>query len=172
MSEEEDNCPSLVITDFGCCLADKRYGLYLPYNTHDVDKGGNAALMAPEVITAEPGSFTSINYTKADLWTVGTIAYEIFGMKNPFHNNKEGISLKNYNYKEEDLLPLPNHVPSIISALIKNLLSRNLNKVFAIKYIFNPKKFTLLVLISETRYGNCSNYSTITLMGTKYLASE
>ncbi|OAD58846.1 Serine/threonine-protein kinase PINK1, mitochondrial [Eufriesea mexicana] len=128
LSEVADNCPSLVITDFGCCLADKRYGLYLPYNTHDVDKGGNAALMAPEVITAEPGSFTSINYTKADLWTVGTIAYEIFGMKNPFHNNKEGIFFKNYNYKEEDLLPLPNHVPSIISALVKNLLSRNLNK--------------------------------------------
>ncbi|XP_003705092.1 PTEN-induced putative kinase 1 [Megachile rotundata] len=130
LSEETDNCPSLVITDFGCCLADKSYGLYLPYNTHDVDKGGNAALMAPEVITAEPGPFTSINYTKADLWTVGTIAYEIFGLKNPFHgaDSKEETSLKNHSYKEKDLPPLPNHVPTVISALIKNLLSRNLYK--------------------------------------------
>ncbi|KOC64392.1 Serine/threonine-protein kinase PINK1, mitochondrial [Habropoda laboriosa] len=125
LSEETDNCPSLVITDFGCCLADKRHGLYLPYNTHDIDKGGNAALMAPEVITAEPGPFTSINYTKADLWTVGTIAYEIFGMNNPFHADKENTSLKNYNYKEEDLPALPSHVPTVISALIKNLLSRS-----------------------------------------------
>ncbi|CAK9817994.1 Serine/threonine-protein kinase Pink1, mitochondrial [Anthophora plagiata] len=126
LSEETDNCPSLVITDFGCCLADKRHGLYLPYNTHDIDKGGNAALMAPEVITAEPGPFTSINYTKADLWTVGTIAYEIFGMKNPFHGDKENASLKNHNYKEQDLPALPSEVPTIVSALIKNLLSRNL----------------------------------------------
>ncbi|KZC11387.1 Serine/threonine-protein kinase PINK1, mitochondrial [Dufourea novaeangliae] len=129
LSEETDNCPSLVITDFGCCLADKSHGLYLPYNTHDVDKGGNAALMAPEVITAEPGPFTSINYMKADLWTVGTIAYEIFGMKNPFHgDSKEKTSLKNYNYKEEDLPPLPSSVPPILSALIKNILSRSLYK--------------------------------------------
>ncbi|CAL7942398.1 unnamed protein product [Xylocopa violacea] len=128
LSEEADNCPSLVITDFGCCLADKSHGLYLPYNTHDVDKGGNAALMAPEVITAEPGPFTSINYTKADLWTVGTIAYEIFGMKNPFQNDNEGPPLKNHDYKEKDLPPLPDHVTTIISALIKNILSRSLYK--------------------------------------------
>lgn len=131
----------MVITDFGCCLADKRHGLYLPYNTHDIDKGGNVALMAPEIITAEPGPFTSINYSKADLWTIGTIAYELFGMKNPFHNDKEGTSLKNYNYNEKDLLPLPNHIPIIISALIKNLLSRSLYKVFMIKHIFNSKNF-------------------------------
>lgn len=135
----------MVITDFGCCLADKRHGLYLPYNTHDIDKGGNVALMAPEIITAEPGPFTSINYSKADLWTIGTIAYELFGMKNPFHNDKEGTSLKNYNYNEKDLLPLPNNIPTIISALIKNLLSRSLHKVFMIKYIFNSKNFEFLM---------------------------
>ncbi|XP_076652857.1 PTEN-induced putative kinase 1 [Halictus rubicundus] len=129
LSEETDNCPSLVITDFGCCLADKSHGLYLPYNTHDIDKGGNAALMAPEVITAEPGPFTSINYTKADLWTIGTIAYEMFGLKNPFHGNaQEKTSLKNHSYNETDLPALPNNVPTLVSALIKNILSRNLYK--------------------------------------------
>ena len=129
LSEETDNCPSLVITDFGCCLADKSHGLYLPYNTHDIDKGGNAALMAPEVITAEPGPFTSINYTKADLWTVGTIAYEIFGMKNPFHgDSKDTKPLKNYTYTENDLPSLPSDVPAVVSALIRNILSRSLYK--------------------------------------------
>lgn len=130
LSEETDNCPSLVITDFGCCLADKSHGLYLPYNTHDIDKGGNAALMAPEVITAEPGPFTSINYTKADLWTVGTIAYEIFGMKNPFHGDtKDTKPLKNHTYTENDLPSLPSDVPAVVSALIRNILSRSLYKV-------------------------------------------
>lgn len=130
MSEETDNCPSLVITDFGCCLADKNHGLYLPYNTHDIDKGGNVALMAPEVITALPGPFTRINYTKADLWTTGTIAYEIFGTKNPFcsENDKE-VALKNHSYAESELPTLPDNVPLIINAVIKNALSRSLYKV-------------------------------------------
>lgn len=42
-------CPALAITDFGCCLADKDNGLNLPYKTADTDRGGNIALMAPEV---------------------------------------------------------------------------------------------------------------------------
>ncbi|KAG5346808.1 PINK1 kinase, partial [Acromyrmex charruanus] len=129
LSEETDNSPSLVVTDFGCCLADKTHGLYLPYNSHDIDKGGNIALMAPEVITAEPGPFTSINYTKADLWTVGTIAYEIFGMQNPFHGKKdEKAVLSNYNYTENELPALPDSLPSIINIVIKNALSRNVYK--------------------------------------------
>lgn len=119
-----------MITDFGCCLADKVHGLYLPYNTHDLDKGGNAALMAPEVVNAEPGPFTSINYTKADLWTVGTIAYEIFGLRNPFYGvDGNRSSLKNHSYTEDSLPDLPDGVPPVIAALIKNILSRNINKV-------------------------------------------
>lgn len=111
-------------------MADKNHRLYLPHNTHDIDKGGNIALMAPEVITAEPGPFTSINYTKADFWTVGTIAYEIFGMQNPFHGEKgEKAALNNYNYTENELPALPDSLPPIINAIIKNALSRNLNKV-------------------------------------------
>lgn len=125
----EETCPSLVVTDFGCCLADKSHGLYLPYNTHDIDKGGNVALMAPEVITTNPGPFTSINYTKADLWTVGTIAYEIFGIQNPFHGEKGGRAvLNNYDYTEDALPELPNNLPFIIKAVIKNALSKNLSK--------------------------------------------
>lgn len=138
LSESSDNCPSLVISDFGCCLADKSNGLYLPYNSHDVDKGGNVALMAPEVITATPGSFTSINYTKSDLWTAGTIAYEIFGMKNPFYGNDKGTNnLKNYNYTDEDLPQLPSSVPSTIAAVVKNILSRNFYQVQIILGIWN-----------------------------------
>lgn len=49
VSEGYDVCPTLVITDFGCCLADKVNKLDLPYKTADTDRGGNIALMAPEV---------------------------------------------------------------------------------------------------------------------------
>lgn len=49
VSEGNDVCPALAITDFGCCLADKDNGLNLPYKTADTDRGGNIALMAPEV---------------------------------------------------------------------------------------------------------------------------
>ena len=84
----EAACPRLVISDFGCCLADPRHGLLLPYPTAEVDKGGNAALMAPEVAMAVPGTFAAIDYSKADLWAAGTIAYEIFGERNPFYHGK------------------------------------------------------------------------------------
>ena len=44
-----DLCPHLVIADFGCCLADPQWGLTLPFITEEIDRGGNSALMAPEV---------------------------------------------------------------------------------------------------------------------------
>lgn len=44
-----DSCPWLVISDFGCCLADERIGLQLPFTSWYVDLGGNGSLMAPEV---------------------------------------------------------------------------------------------------------------------------
>lgn len=50
LSEGDDTCPLLVVTDFGCCLADRVHGLSLPYHSPDTDKGGNTALMAPEVL--------------------------------------------------------------------------------------------------------------------------
>lgn len=56
------------------------YFFSCPYLTDDVDKGGNAALMAPEVANAVPGIFSFINYEKADVWSCGAMAYEIFGM--------------------------------------------------------------------------------------------
>ena len=45
---EDETFPRLVISDFGCCLN----GLSLPFVTWETDRGGNAALMAPEIATA------------------------------------------------------------------------------------------------------------------------
>ncbi|KAJ9594877.1 hypothetical protein L9F63_013838 [Diploptera punctata] len=127
LSEGDDTCPLLVVTDFGCCLADRVHGLSLPYHSPDTDKGGNTALMAPEVVLAEPGPFTSINYSKSDAWAVGAIAYEIFGQENPFYSSMAGAKslMRNATYSEDDLPPLPDNVPPIISNLVHNLLTRN-----------------------------------------------
>ena len=86
----DEGFPQLVISDFGCCLG----GLSLPFVTWETDRGGNAALMAPEVARARPGLFTTIRYDKADVWTAGALAYEIFGAENPFYSRH--ISSRNY----------------------------------------------------------------------------
>ncbi|CAH1105419.1 unnamed protein product [Psylliodes chrysocephalus] len=124
----EPEAPVLVISDFGCCLADKANGLFLPYSSYDVDKGGNAALMAPEIICQVPGTFSVLNYTKSDLWAAGAIGYEVFGCKNPFYKSDGRESLKNVDYIEDNLPSLPNDVPLIMKMLIKNLLQRKPSK--------------------------------------------
>ncbi|CAG2057163.1 unnamed protein product, partial [Timema podura] len=131
LSEGDDTCPLLVVTDFGCCLADKVHGLYMPYHSPDTDRGGNTALMAPEVVCAEPGSFTSIDYSKSDAWAVGALAYEIFGMDNPFYANAGNRKplLRNVTYSENDLPHLPLSVPTIAANVVAALLNRNLSKI-------------------------------------------
>jgi len=114
--------PQLVITDFGCCLADSHHGLRLPYRTYDTDKGGNAALMAPEVALARPGAFVNIRYDKSDLWTAGTIAYEMFGQINPFYRDKDKL-LDSRTYTQADLPPMPASAPPLVSALVHSILS-------------------------------------------------
>lgn len=84
--------------------------------------------MAPEVITQTPGTFSAINYSKSDLWAAACIAYEIFGVPNPFYSVGEG-RLRSADYEEEDLPSLPDRVPPIIRALVGNMLNRNPKKV-------------------------------------------
>lgn len=119
--------PTLVLTDFGCCIADKRHGLRIPYTSDEIDKGGNVALMAPEIIEQLPGTFAILNYTKADLWACGTIAYEIFGNDNPFYGGMNS-ALKNTKYDENELPALDENVPKLIQSLVQNILQRNPSK--------------------------------------------
>lgn len=76
----------------------------------------------------QSGLFASIDYSKADVWTAGSIAYEIFTGKNPFYfyrNKKREDVLYNVTYTEDMLPELPNEVPSVIRRLIYCLLVRN-----------------------------------------------
>lgn len=118
--------PQLVITDFGCCLADTKNGLRLPYHTLDTDKGGNTTLMAPEVLMAKPGPFSWINYERADLWTAATLAYQIFGGDNPFYSSHETDSqrLNSRTYSLSQLPSMPPCTPLLIKQLVLSMLSR------------------------------------------------
>ncbi|KAK7093778.1 hypothetical protein V1264_007471 [Littorina saxatilis] len=112
--------PYLAISDFGCCLADVNYGLKLPYLVREMDRGGNGALMAPEIKCTEPGKNSVLDYTKADLWAAGALGYEIFGDGNPFYRQFDARS-----YREEDLPKLPENVPGAVARLIELMLKRN-----------------------------------------------
>ncbi|NXV63637.1 PINK1 kinase, partial [Molothrus ater] len=135
-------CPWLVITDFGCCLADESIGLRLPFTSSYVDRGGNSCLMAPEVITASPGPGTVINYSKADAWAVGAIAYEILGLANPFYGHGDS-TLESRSYQEDQLPSLPNHVPLEVRQVIKMLLQRDPNKRLSARVAANVLHLSL-----------------------------
>lgn len=122
---DSDGCPRLVITDFGCCLAQSDASLQLPFNSMWVNRGGNASLMAPEVTTAVPGSGVVIDYSKADAWAVGAITYEIFGQENPFYR---AVGLESRRYQEKQLPALPSSVPDDVQLIIHLLLRRNPSK--------------------------------------------
>ncbi|NXG59125.1 PINK1 kinase, partial [Hemiprocne comata] len=135
-------CPWLVITDFGCCLADENLGLRLPFTSAYVDRGGNGCLMAPEVITASPGPGRVINYSKADAWAVGAIAYEILGLANPFYGHGDS-SLESRSYREDQLPSLPHHVPLEVKQVIKMLLQRDPNKRLSARVAANVLHLSL-----------------------------
>ncbi|NXI37273.1 PINK1 kinase, partial [Galbula dea] len=145
-------CPWLVITDFGCCLADENLGLRLPFTSAYVDRGGNGCLMAPEVVTASPGPGTVINYSKADAWAVGAIAYEILGLPNPFYGHGAS-SLESRSYHEDQLPSLPHHLPLEVKQVIRRLLQRDPNRRLSARVAANVLHLSLWggnVLASET----------------------
>ena len=70
-----DTTPRLVLTDFGCCLSQQNESLYLTYPNDYISKGGNAALMAPEVSHSTKYMSESHHYDiltlKKELWASG-----------------------------------------------------------------------------------------------------
>ena len=97
------------------------------------------------MVLAEPGPFTSINFSKSDAWAIGAIAYEIFGQENPFYSTTTGVKpmINSATYTESDLPPLPDNVPAIISHLVHNLLSCSpsqvsFNSIFHVLLVYSP----------------------------------
>ncbi|XP_020612386.1 serine/threonine-protein kinase PINK1, mitochondrial-like [Orbicella faveolata] len=113
-------CPRLVIADFGCCLADREWGLVLPFYTAEIDRGGNCNLMAPEIACATPGQGSVLDYTNSDAWAAGAIAYELFGGVNPFGWDR----LHSRTYHNEQL-PLLAKAPVGVRKVVSLLLRRD-----------------------------------------------
>lgn len=80
--------------------------------------------------SATPGMFSYINYSKADAWAVGSIAYELLTEDgNPFYRTITNNKLRNTTYSDEDLPKLSENIPEIISRLVYDLLAKNPSKV-------------------------------------------
>lgn len=108
--------PHLVITDFGCSLVSP--SLSLPFPSWETNRGGNAALLAPEVSRARPGKYSTLEYSKSDLWVAGTLAYEIYSGCNPWLS-----SLDTRRYLASEVPDLPGSTPPLVSRLITALTS-------------------------------------------------
>lgn len=117
--DQEDEPPRLVLSDFGCCLSNGS-SLRLGFPHGNVDLGGNLALRPPEVRNAEPGPNRSVDYSKADLWAAGTMAYEIFTKINPFYREKDSAT-----YKEKELPEMSKKVPLSIRKLVRKILRKD-----------------------------------------------
>ncbi|XP_027204388.2 PTEN-induced putative kinase 1 [Dermatophagoides pteronyssinus] len=121
LPNNDNDYPWIVITDFGLCST----SLKIPFETDEVCKGGNNALMAPEIKTAHPRKRAILDYRKADLWSMATIAYEIFGSLNPFYRktiNQQAFD--GANYCENDIPAFPSQLP-LLASMVKRILRRN-----------------------------------------------
>lgn len=91
----------------------------------------NKATFFLQVVTAVPGLFSYIDYSKSDVWAVGSIAYELLSdTGNPFYRtDKNQQSLQNTSYTEDELPLVSEEVPEVIARLVYSLLTRNPAKV-------------------------------------------
>ncbi|XGW08127.1 hypothetical protein V3C99_010885 [Haemonchus contortus] len=116
--DNPDDVPHLVISDFGCALATGSW--IVKYVDDTIDLGGNTKTRAPEIILAQPGPDSVVDFRMADTWAVGTLAYEIFTRVNPFYTR-----LSSANYKEEDLPNLSPFITKPVRDVVHDLLRKN-----------------------------------------------
>ncbi|CAF1041460.1 unnamed protein product [Adineta steineri] len=110
----------LVLADFGCALYHPP-NLKVPYTTDEICKGGNLALMAPEIVACQPGPKSFLDYNKADLWASGTLCYEFFSQPNPFFHG----TFRQETYNDQQLPSLSPLASRTIENLVHSMLRKN-----------------------------------------------
>jgi serine/threonine protein kinase len=113
-----DESMNLKIADFGLATIENQAG-----STEDTTIVGTPAYMSPEQIQGQ--ELTS----QSDLFSLGIIIYEIYCRKNPFLGADTGATLNNIlNLNSDQLQAGLEKMPEDISKLVKQLLSKNINK--------------------------------------------
>lgn len=116
--------PRLLIANFGSSLHIKtKYRFLVACDADDFRRCSWNYLMAPEYFAAS--SPLHQDFTKADLWTCGALAYEVFGAANPFRLGCNGKRLTSTTYLECDLPDISGSAPSYINRLVKLMLKRD-----------------------------------------------
>ncbi|KAF7493174.1 Serine/threonine-protein kinase PINK1 [Sarcoptes scabiei] len=128
---EAEDFPWIVLSDFGLCSTSLR----IPHETDEICLGGNKALMAPEIKTNQPSKHSVLDYNKADMWSMATIAFEIFGQNNPFYRkNSDYPTLNGATYREDQLPQFQTDIVSL-SSLIRLILQRDPRKRPSIHFV-------------------------------------
>jgi serine/threonine protein kinase len=123
-----NDVPHLLVANFGSSLQiGSRFGFRVATFEDELFGSHFTRLTAPEIVSARQSSY--LNYVKSDLWTCGTLAYEIFGSENPFSSaSRNGRILTSSSYTDSDLPDLNDRVPSFIQRLVKLMLKNDPSK--------------------------------------------
>uniref|UniRef100_A0AC34R6V2 Protein kinase domain-containing protein n=1 Tax=Panagrolaimus sp. JU765 TaxID=591449 RepID=A0AC34R6V2_9BILA len=87
------------------------------YEDDLTDLGGNLSLQAPEIRRSKPKKGKIIDFSMADLWSTGTMGYEIFTRINPFYSR-----LNSKYYEEDDLAQLPRRLHYAVKEVTYKML--------------------------------------------------
>lgn len=104
----------LIIGDFGFAKMGSEYGRSIL---------GTPMTMAPEILFHESG--TTIYNSKADLWSVGVVFYQLLFGRWPFFGKNENQLKQNIQAYSGDKLPFPGNVSNESRDLLQRLLTFN-----------------------------------------------
>ncbi|KAF8363564.1 pink-1 [Pristionchus pacificus] len=114
--DNDGEIPQLVISDFGCALANGSF--IVDYRHEGMDLGGNLRTRAPEIASALPPSM--VDFSMADTWAAGALSYEIFTKLNPFYS-----VLSSSTYKEYELPILSDRIPEPTRKAVAAVMRRD-----------------------------------------------
>lgn len=157
----------LVLADFGCALHQPP-NLKLSYSTEEIDKGGNLALMAPEIVLCQAGPKSVLDYNKADLWSSGTLCYEFYSEPNPFFHGP----YRQETYDDEQLPSLGPLAPPIIEKLAHAMLRKNPQERPSLSLITNCIHLCLWFPLTSLQMNKPDFYQTYMWTALETLFSE